>query len=79
MKIVLSIVFVLVFIYGIFGRVPNFSKKVCKFFWRMYWVLVAVSLLVVLWADLPEVPNRILLVFGTSCISIPAVIVIGFS
>lgn len=49
MNIALTIIFALVFIYGLIGRVPKFVGRKWIPVWRIYWILVAISVIVVIW------------------------------
>lgn len=75
MKVFLSILAGLVLIYGLIGRTPHFATKLHRVAWGAYCVLVAVSLLLRMWADLPPKWSVALLCVGHSWGIIPAAIV----
>ena len=73
MNIALTIICALVFIYGLFGRVPKFFADMgWKPIWRIYWVLVAIAAIVVVWVlELSPTLYWILIGIATSWLTIP--------
>ena len=75
MKVFLSILAGLVLVYGLIGRTPHFATKLRRVAWGAYCVLVAVSLLLRMWANLPQKWSVALLCVGHSWGIVPAAIV----
>lgn len=52
LKVFLTLLALLVLIYGLVGGTPHFSTKLRRVLWGGYWVLASLSLLVCLWGNL---------------------------
>ena len=80
MNIALTIICALVFIYGLFGRVPEFFADMgWKPVWRIYWVLVAIAAIVVVWVlKLSPTLYWILIGIATSWITVPVAAAVIF-
>lgn len=74
MKILETVILVFALLFGLIGRVPDFSKKVWKIFWRVYWTLAATSLLVLVWVELPRLFFNVFLALGFAWLWIPIVV-----
>ena len=74
MNIALTIIFALVFIYGLIGRVPKFVGRKWMPVWRIYWILVAISVIVVIWVvKLNQILYWTLVGVATSWFTVPMV------